>query len=540
MFALVQVVTRKKDDPTARKADVTEDSVSEASSADSPSMVSRRGYMKAAAATIPLLGGVGAQSATAATNYGPPNPDNWTLSFEDKFEQSALDSSKWDLGFGWGMETSTSAESISADEVTVSDGTLRLSASHQDGVTAGSVHTKNLHTFGPGSYWEARLKPPKREGFLPAFWAKPNSEAWPPELDFFELFQTGDGSEDWTSANYNIHYSSSTEPGDSSTHESDPYHHKVETDLTKDFHVYGCKWLSDRVEWYFDGQKVGETQNETAMEALRRGAPFYMMLNIHIDKIGTTDRSEPWTEELVYDWVRVWEQGDGGTSSSGNESSADDSSATEHYFWARSANGDSVSFEFQASNGNVRLDSSGYEADVWVSADRTTAGGTVTHTGAQLPGFWYEGEISNFSYEGPIEVYIDDQPVDPSQLGSNDSGSTDGNTSDNTQTSDGSTDGSSSDGSSDSTTNEKLLIIDGTGNANLTSRYQFSVSGSVTRDRERSTLSDGGLPWDTLTDEVTDGHVTGIVGNGIDAYRYTGTLTNIDTRGQATFNVELV
>jgi len=377
----------------------------------SESALSRRTYLTLAGASVPILGGLHTltgETSAQTTVGGPPNADDWEIAFEETFAGNSLDTERWEVGFGWGTETNNSAESISADQVTVADDRLHITATPDNNVEAGCINTKDAVTVSPGTYIEARLRPPKRTGFLPAFWAKPNSEAWPPELDFFELFQDGSGSEDWTTAHYNIHYSSSGEPGDGSTHESDPTHHDFGADLTSDFHVYGCKWLTDRVEWYFDGQKVGESTDATAMDALERGAPFYMMLNIHVDKIGITDRTETWDEEMTVDWVRLWDQsGDGGTDTNSEERG-------DRYFWARSGDGEPISFGFETSDGNVSIHGNDDGVEYWVSSDGTTGGGTTDETGG-LPGFWFDGEIERLQYDGALELYVDDEAVDPNQ-----------------------------------------------------------------------------------------------------------------------------
>jgi len=274
--------------------------------ASSPSLEQILALGGTAAVVIVLARQEDEQSSTPT--FGPPDASNWELAFEDTFSGDSLNTDNWEVGFGWGKETNNSAESISEDYVDVSDGKLHLTATPDNGVEAGAINSKDKVTFGPGTYIEARLRPPKRTGFLPAFWSKPNSEEWPPELDFFELFQDGSGSDDYTTAWYNLHYATSGEPGDASTRESDPTGYEYGEDLTTDFHVYGCKWLSDSIEFYFDGKKVGESTSQTAMDALDRGSPFYMMLNIHVDKIGTTDRSDTWDEEMTVDWVRLWNQ----------------------------------------------------------------------------------------------------------------------------------------------------------------------------------------------------------------------------------------
>jgi len=450
----------------------------------------RRSYLTLAGASVPILGGVHALTgATTAqmTDGGPPNADAWELAFEDTFTGNSLNTESWEVGFGWGTETNNSAESISADHVTVADDQLHITASPEDGVEAGCINTKDRVTVSPGTYIEARLRPPKRTGFLPAFWAKPNSEAWPPELDFFELFQDGSGSDDWTTANYNVHYSSSGEPGDGSTRESDPTRYDVGSDLTTAFHVYGCKWLSDRVEWYFDGQKVGESTDATAMDALERGAPFYLMLNIHVDKIGTTDRTETWDEELTVDWVRLWNQSvDGGT----KETTTDDETGT-RYFWARSGDGNTVSFEFEASAGNVSIHSDDTDVDYWVTDDGTAGGGTTDKTGG-LPGFWFDGDIERLEYDGELDLFIDDEAVTPDQYVVED----------------------------ETETREPLarsLTFDGS-DADAGASYEVSVTERI---QATDTIEDD--------DTVSESSVSGTLDGDADGYTFSGIVTGLST-----------
>ena len=270
-------------------------------------LLDRREYVKLAGASAAAISGVtlGTSSATAAVSEGgPTNPGKWTLAFEDQFDTGSLDTDKWSVGFGWGRDTTASYERIVDRNVRVENERLKLTATHDggpDSVYAGCVNTRDKHYFGPGSYWEAKFRTPDRYGWLPAFWSKPNSEVWPPEIDFFEMLGNSPDS-----SHHNIHYDGSGDQG--GNHEELKLSYR-DLESTTDFHVYGCAWHDDRVEMYVDGQHVGTHDDPTAMESLRAGAPFYMMLNIHVGKTGEPDFSESWGEEMAVDWVRVWERG---------------------------------------------------------------------------------------------------------------------------------------------------------------------------------------------------------------------------------------
>lgn len=273
--------------------------------------MNRRRFLKLAGAGAGAVGGlyVGSKLLGRIHEGGPPDVLGWTLTFEDAFDDGSLDTQHWGVGWGWGRETSSSPTRITPDNVGVRDGALRLSGSHdEEGVQAGAINTKDAVTFGPGSYLEARIKFAGREGFLNAFWAKPNSEAWPPEIDVVELWQDGSGWDDTHLSRHHLHYSTSTIPGDASTHRNVGVSAQPGGDLTERFHVYGVEWQPDSIVHYVDGEPIEEWTDETILRAMQRGAPFYLMLSVNVDAIGDADRSEPWSEEMLVDWVRVWER----------------------------------------------------------------------------------------------------------------------------------------------------------------------------------------------------------------------------------------
>ncbi|WP_411965981.1 family 16 glycosylhydrolase [Haloferax sp. YSMS24] len=454
---------------------------------------------------------IGVPASAAVSEGGPANQDNWTLTLEDTFESGTLNSDNWEIGFGWGRDTTGSPERIVDENVQIIDGQLHLIGTHDgDDIKSGSVNSRGRQYFGPGSYWEAKIKMPDRVGFLPAFWAKPNDESWPPEIDFVELFQKGDDYRDTHISNHFIHYSSSGVKGDSSTHEAVPARYDVGEDLSQDFHIYGCQWMEDRVVHFVDGVKVAETTDPTVMTSLNNGAPFYMMLNIHIDRVGETDRSESWGESMVVDWVRVWEHD--GTSSSGSTSTTDDtttSTDTEHYLWARSGDGNTVTFAFEASGGNIQIEPQDTTEDYWVSDDGTVAGGTTSKT-SSLPGFRYNGEITDLRYDGDLDLFVDDSPVDETTLVD--------------ESEPGPYRAPAPDSSTDSTQTTSLpntVTIDG-------SNYSQSASYSLS-------VTDALATTDSITseDEISGTTATGSVGAGSDTYQFEGDVTDIALDGPA-------
>jgi len=289
---------------------------SEERSDTTPSAATRRGFLSAIGVGGAALAGVGLGApAVTAQEDGPPSRGDWSLAFEDEFESGELDDSKWDVGWGFGQESTTSQTYMSEESIRVEDGRLRLVGTHDgDDLRSGAVNTRETMTFGPGTYLEARIEFARRVGFHPAFWAKPTEHSWwPPEIDVTEALQNGSGRDDTHLTRQFLHYPQSTEPGDASTRKRLKAHSDPGDDITENFHVYGAEWRSNGITMYVDGEPVKTFTGGAMLTSMEKGAPFYVNLdqNIYIDSplakwVGTADLSEEWGEETVVDWVRAW------------------------------------------------------------------------------------------------------------------------------------------------------------------------------------------------------------------------------------------
>ncbi|UIP01518.1 right-handed parallel beta-helix repeat-containing protein (plasmid) [Halobaculum sp. CBA1158] len=83
----------------------------------------------------------------------------------------------------------------------------------------------------------------------------------------------------------------------------------------------------------------------------------------------------------------------------------------------------------------------------------------------------------------------------------------------------------------------KRVLVDGQ-DADSPTNYTFTVSGEVVRDTEASRVTEDGAGWDRIRDIARDGKVIGLVGGGVDAYRFDGDITEVTVDGDATFTVE--
>lgn len=465
----------------------------------------RRGYLKGIGATAVALGGVGIGSAA-----GPSNSDDWALEFEDDFDGNSLDTSNWGLGWGWGLGAPGSKVSwAKSRHVNVSNSMLRLTASHEDfydngEIYVGAIHSKNKVTVEPPVYFEARCNFIKGTGWQNAFWSKPNTEAWPPEVDVVEYLQPSGSTGDHSS--HNLHYSGSGVPGDSSTHRTENgsyggYNSRSDWPGNT-FHTYGVEWREGVIRHYVDGQVVEETRDSDILEAFNRGGAEYLMLSLNLDNVGTTDKGMSWDgKEFLCDYVRVYKPDSSSSSDDSTDSSSGDSTE-EHYLWARSENGEPVTFAFDAGGGNVRLQSSDTDVDFWVTDDGTTAGGTTSKQSG-LPGMWFEGSITDLSYEGPLDLYVDNNSVDPDSLVD-----------------------TSESGPSEPSSYEHTLEVDGSVSSEITA-YSVSASGAL-----------GPLKEMNSEDSVSGSTATGEVFEGSDKYGFDGSLTALSADGPIAVRVD--
>ena len=265
-------------------------------------------------------------TGTTTTPTDPPlgqNEPEWDGLLADEFggtttsssavETSAVDGLNtdiWSPGYGWGRETEAAAGSVADSEISISNNTLSLTASHDaDGsnIVTGAINTNGNQAFGPGHYFEVRMQVPSRAGFLPTFWSRPTSEVWPPQLDIATI-----RGNDTTTATHPIQYvPNGGDPGGENAEWCDGCEIDAGTDLSSDFHVYGCEWDEQLIRFYFDGEAIYEVTDQAVLDSLAKGAPFYMTLNLYVNKAnsgaGTADTSVSWPEEMLVDYVRVWE-----------------------------------------------------------------------------------------------------------------------------------------------------------------------------------------------------------------------------------------
>ncbi|MCP3141513.1 family 16 glycosylhydrolase [Pyxidicoccus xibeiensis] len=245
----------------------------------------------------------------------------WAQVWSDEFDGDRVNTSNWFHNTGVHVNNEQQQYTSSANNVQVSNGTLKLIARNEwnNGYpfTSGRLESAGLREFGHGRI-EARIKLPVGPGLWPAFWLLGNNigqVGWPDcgELDIMENV----GYANWTSgALHGPGYFGNT-PINGQFFPSSP---------VSDWHVYRTEFSTADIKWFIDGVLV---KTVTRAEVQRYGPwvydkPFYIILNLAVGgtyPFGVNGASTPYygvpqstldlirqtPQQMEVDWVRVYQ-----------------------------------------------------------------------------------------------------------------------------------------------------------------------------------------------------------------------------------------
>jgi len=264
----------------------------------------------AMAVLLVLTGGIDALARRAwPLTIAPPVPAQplassgglWVPTFDDEFDGTGVDASKWSNGFGWGDTAANFAAWCDPSANTVVDGALvqradRLPVSQNGKAYRGAcLHTREKFSQLCG-YWESRIRIASGAGLHSAFWGKPANERWPPELDVEEV---GGARPDTVIM---------------TNHWRDDTGHRFKNqrfegpDNSLGYHVFGAEWSPEGTVWYVDGvERARITEGAAEMGA---EGPFYALLDLQVGLEGAVqaDATTPFPADQLVDYVRIWER----------------------------------------------------------------------------------------------------------------------------------------------------------------------------------------------------------------------------------------
>jgi beta-glucanase (GH16 family)/regulation of enolase protein 1 (concanavalin A-like superfamily) len=217
--------------------------------------------------------------AVAPPAYG------WTLFWNDEFDGTKLDTSKWIHwlpGARRDAVNTPAAVSVNAGVATIS--TYTSGGVHYTGMI--STDTKLTTAYG---YVEARINYDSSPGMWSAFWMQSptmgnpigNPESAGTEIDICEhRFQDGSGTSIDGKIVGNIHWD-----GYGALHRSVGYT-SLSLSLGTGYHVYGVEWTPMQQKFYIDGVLRWTVNNAGASPVSQRGE--FLILSSEVDDTSTT------------------------------------------------------------------------------------------------------------------------------------------------------------------------------------------------------------------------------------------------------------
>ena len=271
-----------------------------------------------------------AECVVTVVDMSYTDKDGYTMVWNDEFDGTALDMTKWSYMLGvqdvygdsrgpmfWG---NNEQQYYTENAVTVSDGTLKITAKRENmpegrNYSSARICTRNkgFWTYG---YFEARIKLPAVEGMWPAFWMLPEPTSasgtaneygyWAAcgEIDVMEAKGRLPNRIDTT-----LHFGN---------YGSSTFQTSI-TSLKKpitEWHTYALEWKPKNINWYIDGALVLSLDSKiwwSAAAPTSDTAPFdvdfYILLNLAVG--GNFDGGrEPdasfISADMEVDYVRVY------------------------------------------------------------------------------------------------------------------------------------------------------------------------------------------------------------------------------------------
>lgn len=268
----------------------------------------------------------------------------YSLVWNDEFEGSDLDFSKWDFQLGtkasdpgapedWG---NNEAEYYTKDNYKVGNGVLTITAKKEkkENKSYTSTRIRTMKDDGTCLYApkygrvEARMKLPREEGLWPAFWMLPADTSvygtWAAsgEIDILEAKGRVPDR-----VNGTIHFGSQWPDN---LYLGEEYRFDDSTDIS-DWHLYSVDWEPGKISWLVDNQvyfTAYASQERTASpkkefwgrdseekENYAYGAPFdtpfYLILNLAVGgnyDWGANPANAEFPASMEVDYVRVWQK----------------------------------------------------------------------------------------------------------------------------------------------------------------------------------------------------------------------------------------
>ena len=306
--SVISDVSSSADIPGSSSSAVTPDSVGNLPSSSSKvveSSSSRTVTNSSSSTPAPL--------SSSQNDVGQSSSNESPYLWNDEFDGTAIDTSKWTFEIGTGSSGWGNNEKEfytgRKENAYVQDGILHIRANKEDyegsKYTSARMITKGKFTFTYGTV-EARIALPVGKGIWPAFWMlgeNIDAVSWPAcgEIDIIEAVNTENvvyGTNHWSNNGEHAQYGKNTK---------DYYGTSKELDITE-FHTYKLTWDKKLITVYVDDFKYHEISiedNAGNTDAFHK--PFFLLLNVAVggNWPGFDIDDTQFPNEMLVDYIRI-------------------------------------------------------------------------------------------------------------------------------------------------------------------------------------------------------------------------------------------
>jgi len=262
-------------------------------------------------------------SAGAGDTTTPPPaqpPAGWRLVWQDEFDGSAIDSSKWgfEVNGGGGGNNELQYYTARPENASVANGVLSIKALKERYCSTDGCRdytSARLRTLNKGDWlygrMEARIKLPGGQGLWPAFWMLPSDGVYggwaaSGEIDILEAVNAGasGGNTVYGTLHYGGSWPNNTSSGKSFVPSSS---------ILTNFHTYAVEWEPGVIRHYVDGT-LYNTQTQWWSSGGAFPAPFdkrfHILLNVAVggNWPGAPNAATTFPQRMDVDWVRVYQR----------------------------------------------------------------------------------------------------------------------------------------------------------------------------------------------------------------------------------------
>lgn len=241
----------------------------------------------------------------------------YQLVWQDEFNGSAVDLSKWEPQIGTGCPNlcgwgNNELQYYRAENAVVSGGVLKITAKQESfggqQYTSARLRTKFLGDWKRGRF-EMRAKMPIGRGIWPAFWMLPTDEVYGTwaasgEIDILE-YLGHQPNRVFGTLHYGGTFPANQLTSNAFTLGSGTFH--------DDYHIFALEWDECSMRWLIDGN-VYATQRSWFSTGGPYPAPFderfHLLLNMAVggNLPGPPDGTTVFPQEYLIDWVRVYQE----------------------------------------------------------------------------------------------------------------------------------------------------------------------------------------------------------------------------------------